>query len=149
MVILLWSYMNNVLHCTEEDFLLNRMLNLVKMLSMLQALEFESFSVDLLGIWYIQNSTVGLATLRALWRGSSSRGARHDKTLMREQPKLTIGRLKELVAQNAPVLFMHPRDAFMPCSVEWFMDHSELWLWAQDQVGPADCCTVHQQLLFA
>ena len=37
-------------------------------------------------------------------------------------------KLKELVAVNAPVLHMHHRDAFMPCSVEFFMANSELWL---------------------
>lgn len=36
-------------------------------------------------------------------------------------------RLKELVAANAPVLHMHHRDAFMPCSAEFFMANSELW----------------------
>ncbi len=49
--------------------------------------------------------------------------------------QLTLGRLKQLVAQHAPVLCMHHRDAFMPCSVEWFMDHSELWLLEEDKVG--------------
>ena len=54
---------------------------------------------------------------------------------MTEPAKLTLGMLKELVAQHAPVLFMHPRDAFMPCSVEWFMDHSELWLLGEELVS--------------
>lgn len=42
--------------------------------------------------------------------------------------ELSLERLKQLVAENAPVLHMHPRDAFMPCSVEFFMTNSELWL---------------------
>ena len=54
---------------------------------------------------------------------------------MAQLPKLTLGRLKEFVAQHAPVLHMHPRDAFMPCSVEWFMDHSELWLLEKENVS--------------
>lgn len=31
-------------------------------------------------------------------------------------------RLAELVAQHAPVLYMHPHDHFMPCTVEWFSE---------------------------
>jgi hypothetical protein len=42
--------------------------------------------------------------------------------------ELSMERLKQLVAENAPVLHLHPRDSFMPCSVEFFMTHSELWL---------------------
>ena len=57
---------------------------------------------------------------------------------MAQPAKLTLGRLKELVAQHAPVLYMHPRDAFMPCSVEWFMDHSELWLLAGEKVSKSN-----------
>ena len=41
---------------------------------------------------------------------------------------LSLERIKELVALHAPVLHMHPADRFMPCSVEWFMQRSELWL---------------------
>lgn len=29
-------------------------------------------------------------------------------------------RLLQLVAANAPVFYMHPRDHFMPSSVDWF-----------------------------
>ena len=39
---------------------------------------------------------------------------------------LTLERLKQLVARNAPVLYLQPTDVFMPCSVEFFMEHSEL-----------------------
>ena len=35
-------------------------------------------------------------------------------------------RLAEVVAQHAPVLYMHPRDLFMPCTVEWFSAHFTL-----------------------
>lgn len=35
-------------------------------------------------------------------------------------------RLLQLIGANAPVFYMHPRDHFMPCSVDWFMHHSEL-----------------------
>ena len=42
--------------------------------------------------------------------------------------EMSMERLKQLVAENAPVLHMHHRDAFMPCSVEFFMANSELWL---------------------
>lgn len=58
-------------------------------------------------------------------RDNSKGGAIEE---MPRPPDMTFQRLKELVAQNAPALYMHPRDSFMPCSVEWFMDNSELWL---------------------
>ena len=45
-------------------------------------------------------------------------------------PSLDMDRVKRLLAENAPELYMHPADRFMPCSVEWFMNHSELWLTA-------------------
>ncbi len=31
-------------------------------------------------------------------------------------------RLLELVAANAPVLYLHPADRYMPCSVDWFRE---------------------------
>lgn len=55
---------------------------------------------------------------------------------------LTLGGLKQLLAQHAPVLYMHPRDKFMPCSVEWFMDHSELWLRGSEQVIKPPRCVL-------
>ena len=68
-----------------------------------------------------------------VWPGGT---AHHYGSLavMAQHRELTLGRLKELVAQHAPVLHMHPRDDFMPCSVEWFMDHSELWLLGDTEV---------------
>ena len=34
--------------------------------------------------------------------------------------------LKQLIARNTPVLYLHPADSYMPCSVEFFMQNSEL-----------------------
>lgn len=34
--------------------------------------------------------------------------------------------LQQLVSRHAPVFHLHPSDQFMPCSVEFFMDHSTL-----------------------
>ena len=32
----------------------------------------------------------------------------------------------EAVAANAPVFFLHPRERYFPCSVEWFLERAEL-----------------------
>lgn len=55
------------------------------------------------------------------WTAGETRSAIREPALDQEY-------IMKLVARHAPVLHMHHRDAFMPCSVEWFMDHSELWL---------------------
>lgn len=34
--------------------------------------------------------------------------------------------LREMVARHAPVLRLHPADAFMPCTAEFFLRHSAL-----------------------
>ena len=39
---------------------------------------------------------------------------------------LTLELVKKLVSLNAPILYLHHRDNYMPCSVEYFMAHSEL-----------------------
>ena len=40
----------------------------------------------------------------------------------------TMDQVKNLVALNAPVLYLHPHDIYMPCSAEFFMEHSDLLL---------------------
>jgi len=32
----------------------------------------------------------------------------------------------DAVAANAPVFFLHPRESFFPCTVEWFLQRSQL-----------------------
>ncbi|PSC76524.1 2-Cys peroxiredoxin chloroplastic [Micractinium conductrix] len=34
--------------------------------------------------------------------------------------------LQSVAARHCPAFHLHPRDRFMPCSVEWFFDHCEL-----------------------
>lgn len=36
--------------------------------------------------------------------------------------------IKEQVDSYAPALYMHPDDKFLPCTAEWFLERSELWL---------------------
>ncbi len=31
-----------------------------------------------------------------------------------------------MVAANTPVFYLHPRERFFPCTVEWFMQHARL-----------------------
>jgi len=31
-----------------------------------------------------------------------------------------------VVAANTPVFYLHPRERFFPCTVEWFMQHARL-----------------------
>ena len=38
-----------------------------------------------------------------------------------------LDRLRSLVAAFAPVLRLHPDDAYRPCSAEWFASRSSLW----------------------
>lgn len=37
-----------------------------------------------------------------------------------------LDRLCELVARHAPAFHLHHKDAFMPCTVEFFMENSQL-----------------------
>ena len=32
----------------------------------------------------------------------------------------------DAVAANAPVFFLHPRESFFPCTVEWFLQRAQL-----------------------
>lgn len=40
----------------------------------------------------------------------------------------TDDKLRQVIAQHAPVLRLHRDEKYLPCSVEWYMDRSELWL---------------------
>lgn len=31
-----------------------------------------------------------------------------------------------MVAANTPVFYLHPRERFFPCTVEWFLQHARL-----------------------
>ncbi len=32
----------------------------------------------------------------------------------------------DAVAANAPVFFLHPRESYFPCTVEWFLQRAQL-----------------------
>ncbi len=36
--------------------------------------------------------------------------------------------LKQVIAQFTPVLHLHHKELYLPCSVEWFFERSQLWL---------------------
>jgi hypothetical protein len=38
----------------------------------------------------------------------------------------TVEELAEVVAANTPVFYLHPRERFFPCTVEWFLQHARL-----------------------
>jgi uncharacterized membrane protein YgcG len=38
----------------------------------------------------------------------------------------TVEELAEVVAANTPVFYLHPRERFYPCTVEWFLQHARL-----------------------
>lgn len=40
----------------------------------------------------------------------------------------TDDKLRQVIAQHAPVLCLHKDEKYLPCSVEWYIEHSELWL---------------------
>ena len=54
-------------------------------------------------------------------------------------------RLAEVVARHAPVLYMHPRDHFMPSTVEWFSASAQpipLPLPASSQTQTCNSCSI-------
>ena len=40
----------------------------------------------------------------------------------------TDDRLRQVIARYTPVLHLHHEEQYMPCSVEWYMERSQLWL---------------------
>lgn len=52
--------------------------------------------------------------------------AGHSSPASAASREYSLAWLQEVVARHAPVLHLHPADAFMPCTVEFFMEHSEL-----------------------
>ncbi len=39
----------------------------------------------------------------------------------------TEDRLRQVIAQYTPVLHLHPDERYMPCSVDWYLERSQLW----------------------
>lgn len=37
-----------------------------------------------------------------------------------------VQEVQDIVAANTPVYYLHPEDQFNPCTVEWFLDRSQL-----------------------
>ena len=48
--------------------------------------------------------------------------------------ELTRAAVQRLVAQHCPVLMLHHRERYFPCSVEWYLQRCELWALPRDQV---------------
>ena len=40
----------------------------------------------------------------------------------------TDDRLRQVIAQFAPVLRLHEDERYLPCSVDWYLQRSQLWL---------------------
>ena len=40
----------------------------------------------------------------------------------------TDERLQQVIAQYTPVLYLHEDERYLPCSVDWYIDRSQLWL---------------------
>ena len=40
----------------------------------------------------------------------------------------TDERLRQIIAQYTPVLHLHEDEMYLPCSVDWYMERSQLWL---------------------
>lgn len=36
-------------------------------------------------------------------------------------------KLKQIIAQYTPVLHLHHKERYLPCSVEWYLERSQLW----------------------
>lgn len=39
----------------------------------------------------------------------------------------TEDRLRQVIAQYTPVLYLHPDERYLPCSVDWYFERSQLW----------------------
>lgn len=53
--------------------------------------------------------------------------------------ELNKAAVQRLVAQHCPVLMLHHRERYFPCSVEWFLQCCELWTLPPDQVTVVIC----------
>ena len=40
----------------------------------------------------------------------------------------TDEKLRQVIAQYTPVLYLHNKERYFPCSVEWYFKRSQLWL---------------------
>lgn len=40
----------------------------------------------------------------------------------------TDERLQQVIAQYTPVLHLHEEERYLPCSVDWYIKRSQLWL---------------------
>lgn len=39
----------------------------------------------------------------------------------------TEDRLRQVIAQYTPALYLHPDERYLPCSVDWYFEKSQLW----------------------
>ena len=40
----------------------------------------------------------------------------------------TDERLQQVIAQYTPLLYLHEDERYLPCSVDWYIQRSQLWL---------------------
>lgn len=40
----------------------------------------------------------------------------------------TDERLQQVIAQYTPVLYLHEDERYLPCSVDWYIHRSQMWL---------------------
>ena len=52
----------------------------------------------------------------------------------------TDDKLRQTIAQFRPVFLLHRDEQFLPCSVEWYNERSELWLQQPNESSQASCC---------
>ena len=53
----------------------------------------------------------------------------------------TDDKLRQTIAQFRPVLLLHKDEQYLPCSVEWYNERSELWLQQPNQSSQASRCS--------
>ncbi len=59
----------------------------------------------------------------------------------------TEDRLRQVIAQYTPVLYLHPDERYLPCSVDWYFERSQLWREEPiANVGPQVTNNLHTEL---
>lgn len=67
---------------------------------------------------------------------------------------ISLEQIKSLVSVHTPVLRLHHQDKYMPCSADFFIQHSELLLGDKPGTGqvsprPSDTCTTTTNICLA
>jgi len=51
---------------------------------------------------------------------------RHNRHPLHNMP-WSDEKLKQVIAQYTPVLHLHHKERYLPCTVEWYLQRSQLW----------------------